>query len=98
MLGLNSNADIQSLKVGKLRDEKKELQATIADLLAVRRSSFRYYQADAPPPQFQAKQGLKTSFSAMAAATAPAARAPASPAKPKAVMPSTGFFGPRPLQ
>ncbi|GAA5919436.1 hypothetical protein JCM6882_006324 [Rhodosporidiobolus microsporus] len=67
-------------EVGKLRDEKKQLQADIAELM-----------------QFQAKQGGPVPKAApVKAAAAPAADKPPDPPKPG--MPSSGFFGPRPMK
>ncbi|GAA5878769.1 hypothetical protein JCM8547_007191 [Rhodosporidiobolus lusitaniae] len=67
-------------EVGKLRDEKKLLQADIADLL-----------------QFQAKYG-GVAPKPPAAAPAPKPVNDVPPEPPKPGMPSSGFFGPRPMK
>ncbi|GAA5822394.1 hypothetical protein JCM11251_006325 [Rhodosporidiobolus azoricus] len=79
---LTSEVQRMFKEVGKLRDEKKQLQADIAELM-----------------QFQAKQGGPVPKSAPLAASAPpkpTTDMPADPPKPG--MPSSGFFGPRPLK
>ncbi|GAA6016996.1 hypothetical protein JCM10207_001451 [Rhodosporidiobolus poonsookiae] len=75
---LTSEVQRMFKEVGKLRDEKKTLQADIAELMA-----------------FQAKHGGAMPKAAPPAAAPPPAAAADPPAKPG--MPSSGFFGPRPM-
>ncbi|GAA5899979.1 hypothetical protein JCM5296_001931 [Sporobolomyces johnsonii] len=85
---LTSEVQRMFKEVGKLRDEKKTLQTEIAELMA-----------------FQAKHGGQAPKSAAPPAAPAPAPAPAAddkpappPEPPKAGMPSSGWFGPRPMK
>ncbi|BGP33685.1 hypothetical protein JCM10296v2_005489 [Rhodotorula toruloides] len=84
---LTSEVQRMFKEVGKLRDEKKTLQSEIAELMA-----------------FQAKHGgsmPKPPAAAIPSSPAPAPQPstdPGPPEPPKPGMPSSGFFGPRPMK